>query len=64
MGLSNLRKRVGKAAGAPIDRSSESKGLCEERSAISATSGPNWARIEGVRPSNTVAAAKFDRVDW
>lgn len=38
-----------------MDSSSDSKGLPEESSAISAIVGPTLAKIVGVRPSNTVA---------
>lgn len=47
-----------------MDSSNDSKGLREESSAISAIAGPMVARMVGVRPSNTVAAAMFTKVDW
>ena len=42
-----------------MDSSSDSKGRREESSAISAIVGPKLARMVGVRPSNTEAAAMF-----
>ena len=58
-GFSNWRKRDEQVTGAPMDSSSDSKGLREESSAISAIVGPNLARMVGVRPSKTEAAAMF-----
>jgi hypothetical protein len=46
-----------------MDSSSDSRGLREESSAISAMVGPKVPRKVGMRPSNTEAAAMLALVD-